>query len=123
MKATVWPDRPKGLSERSYRKYMAKQKKVSVNGMDYTLQSISPRSYFELNDACGMTGGKKNTAEYIDRLFKNVVIEPKEVSVKGLEYFEDEDDIATAEELLKEVESFLRERKGHKQGTKESAKE
>ena len=27
-----WPDRPKGLTERGYRKYMAKQKKVVVNG-------------------------------------------------------------------------------------------
>ena len=69
----AWPDRPKGLSERSYRKFMSKKKKTVVNGMDFTLQSISPRSYFELNDACGMTGNKKNTAEYIDRMFKNVV--------------------------------------------------
>ena len=30
-----WLERPKSLSERSYRKYMAKQKKVTVNGMGY----------------------------------------------------------------------------------------
>ena len=27
-----WPNRPKSLSERGYRKFMAKQKKVTVNG-------------------------------------------------------------------------------------------
>lgn len=107
----AWPDRPKGLSERSYRKYMARTKNATVNGMDFTLQSVSPRFYFELNDSSGMTGNKKNTAEYIDGLFKNVVIEPKEVSTKGLGYFEEKDDIDTAEKLLREVESFLRERK------------
>lgn len=107
----AWPDRPKGLSERSYRKYMARTETVPVNGMEFTLQSVSPRFYFELNDSCGMTGSKKKTAEYIDGLFKNVVIEPKEVSAKGLGYFEETDDIDTAEKLLAKVESFLRARK------------
>ena len=119
----AWPDRPKGLSERSYRKVMSKKKKTVVNGMDFTLQRISPRSYFELNDACGMTGNKKNTAEYIDRMFKNVVVEPKEVSIRGLEYFEDGDDIDTAEKLLRKIESFLRERKGHEQSAEKCTKE
>ena len=105
----AWPDRPKGLSERSYLKYMAKQKKVKVKEKEYTLQSVSPRWYFEMNDRNGMTGGKKNTAGYIDELFKNVVIEPAEVKANGLSYFEEMDDgIGVAEELLKEVESFLR---------------
>ena len=90
---------------------MAKTEKVYVNGMEFTLQSVSPRFYFDLNDSCGMTGGKKKTGEYIDKLFKNVVIEPKEVSTRGLEYFDDTEDIDTAEKLLTKVESFLRERK------------
>ena len=107
----AWPDRPKGLSERSYRKYMARTEKVTVNGMEFTLQSVSPRFYFELNDSCGMTGNKKKTVEYIDGLFKNVVIEPKEVSAKGLGYFEEIDDIDTVEKLLAKAESFLRTRK------------
>ena len=69
----AWLERPKGLSERSYRKYMAKKKEVLVNGNKFVLQSVSPRWYFDLNDRCGMTGGKKRTADYIDELFKNVV--------------------------------------------------
>ncbi len=107
----AWPERPKGLSERSYRKYMARKKEVTINGNKYTLQSISPQSYMEMNDASGMTGGKRSTAGYIDTLFKNVVVEPKEVSTEGLEYFNKSDDIDTTEKLLKEIESFLRERK------------
>lgn len=105
-----WPDRPKGLTERGYRKYMAKQKKVVVNGNEFVLQSVSPRWYFDLNDRCGMTGGKKKTADYIDELFKNVVIEPKEVATKGFDYFEEVEDISTSEKLLGEIESFLRGR-------------
>ena len=105
-----WPDRPKGLTERGYRKYMAKQKEVVVNGNKFMLQSVSPRWYFDLNDCCGMTGGKRKTAEYIDELFKNVVIDPKEVSTKGFDYFEEAEDILTPEKLLGEIESFLRGR-------------
>lgn len=33
---------------------MAKQKKVTVNGEEYTLQSVSPTWYFGVNDDCGM---------------------------------------------------------------------
>ena len=94
-----WPDRPKGLTERGYRKYMAKQKEVVVNGNKFMLQSVSPRWYFDLNDRCGMTGGKRKTAEYIDELFKNVVIDPKEVSTKGFDYFEEAEDILTPESI------------------------
>ena len=106
-----WPERPKGLSERSYRKYMARKKETTVNGIKFILQSISPQSYMEINDENGMGGGKRNTAGYIDTLFKNVVIEPKEVNTGGLGYFNQNDDIGTTEKLLKEIESFLRERK------------
>ena len=87
---------------------MAKQKKVTVNGTEYTLQSVSPTWYFNHNDECGMTGGNRKTAEYIDGRFKNVVISPKEVNTQGMSYFEDTEDIATPEKLMGEIESFLR---------------
>ena len=104
----VWPQSPKGLTERSYRKYMAKQKKVTVNGTEYTLQSVSPTWYFNHNDECGMTGGKRKTVNYIDGLIKNIVISPKEVSTQGISYFEEAEDISTPEKLMTEIESFLR---------------
>lgn len=107
----AWPKRPKGLSERSYRKYMARKKEVHVNGMTFILQSISPQSYMQINDEYKMTGGKRDTAGYIDEMFKNVVVEPAEIRSDGIEFFNKDDDIDSTEKLLKEIESFLRERK------------
>ncbi|EFC97243.1 hypothetical protein CLOSTHATH_04559 [Hungatella hathewayi DSM 13479] len=104
----AWPDRPKGLTERSYRKHMAKTKKVTINGTEYELQSVSPTWYLDLNDECGMTGGRRKTAKYMDSLFKNTVIAPKEVNTEGMQYFEEQEDISSAEKLLTEIESFLR---------------
>ena len=89
---------------------MAKTKEVTINGTTFMLQSVSPTWYMDHNDAMGMTGGKPKTAKYMDGLFKNVVISPKEVQNEGMGYFDDQEDLSTAEELLKEVESFLRGR-------------
>ena len=90
---------------------MARKKKVKINDQEYTLQSVSPQWYMGINDECGMTGGKRDTARYIDTMFKNVVVEPAEVREKGIEYFNNTEDIDSTEKLLKEIESFLRERK------------
>ncbi|MTK05699.1 MAG: hypothetical protein F8N38_01235 [Hungatella sp.] len=108
--SSAWPQRPKGLSERGYRKYMAKRKEVIINGVNYELQGVSPTWYLDLNDSCGMTGGKRRTADYMDGLFKGVVIAPKEVSTDGMKYFDEKEDIETAERLLTEIENFLRKR-------------
>ncbi len=88
---------------------MAKQKKVTVNGTEYTLQSVSPSWYFEHNDECGMTGGgKRSMSKYVDGLLKNVVIDPAEIKAEGLSYFDNKEDISTPEKLIGEIESFLR---------------
>lgn len=87
---------------------MARQKKVKVNGVEYTLQSVSPRWYYEHNDNCKMASTSRNTADYVDGLLKNVVIEPKEISNEGMDYFDRQDDIKSVEELTNEIESFLR---------------
>lgn len=89
---------------------MARQKKITVNGIDFTLQSVSPRWYLDTNDDCGMTGrGKRHSADYMDRMIKNCVISPSEIASAGLAYFDEKDDIKTPEELISEIESFLRE--------------
>ncbi len=89
---------------------MAKQKKVTINGQAYTLQSVSPTWYYNLNDDCGNTGGgKRNSSKYMDTLFRNCVIAPAEVAGGGLSYFDEQEDIKTPELLVKEIESFLRE--------------
>ena len=96
-----WPNKPKSLSERGYRKFMAKQKKVTVNGEEYTLQSVSPTWY--------SGGGRRDTTKYIDTMLKNVVISPAEVKADGISYFDEKDDIKTPEKLIKAIETFLRE--------------
>ena len=104
----MWKPKPKSLSERGYRKFMAKQKKVTVNGQEFTLQSVSPTWYFGVNDDCGMTGGKRNTVKYLDTMFKNCVVTPSEIRNDGMSYFDARDDVRTPELLIKEIESFLR---------------
>jgi len=105
-----WPEKPLALSERRYRKLMAKQKTITIKGQEYTLQSVSPTWYMDQNDKFGMTGGsKKETAKYMDIMFRNVVIAPAEIANKGMAYFEDTEDIKTAVELLKEIEAFFLE--------------
>jgi hypothetical protein len=93
---------------------MARTKNVIVNDTEFTLQSVCMSWYYNLNDRCGNTGNtgstdKKNSVKYIDVLFKNVVTSPAEVAKNGIRHFDDVDDMGTAEELLKEIESFLRE--------------
>lgn len=105
-----WRQKPKSLSERGYRKYMAKQKKVTVNGQEFTLQSVSPSWYYELNDKVGNTGGgKRDSVKYMDTMFRNCVIAPSEVANGGMGYFDEQEDLKTPEALIKEIESFLRE--------------
>jgi len=102
--------RPKSLSERGYRKYMAKQKKVTIEGVEYTLQSVSPSWYFQTNDDCGMTtDNRRDTVKYLDTMFKNVIAAPAEVRQGGMEYFDEKEDVKTPEKLIKAIERFLRE--------------
>lgn len=104
-----WPQRPKSLSERGYRKYMAKTKKVTVNGQEFELQSVSPSWYYDFNDECGNTGsGKRKSAKYMDGMFKNCVISPPELKAQGMEYFDEKEDLKTPEQLIGAIEQFLR---------------
>lgn len=94
---------------------------VNVNGQDFELQSVSPRWYFETNQRCGMSGNDKDVLRYMDTMFKNVVVTPTEVSKKGFNYFDERDDIETAELLIREIERFLRPGKQQRAGGAESA--
>lgn len=85
-------------------------RKTEYNGTEFTLQSVSPSWYYETNDECGNTGsGKRKSAEYMDRMFKNCVIAPAEVRNEGMAYFDEKDDLKTPEGLIKAIENFLRE--------------
>ena len=81
---------------------MYRKENITVNGQEFELQSVSPRWYFEVNQRCGMSGDNKDILRYMDTLFKNVVTCPIEVMRKGFDYFEEREDIETAELLVRE---------------------
>ncbi len=102
---------------------MARTKTVTVNGTEYTLQSVTFSWYANQIDLyLRPLNGKKNTAKYSDNMIKACVTSPAEVARGGVKYFEEQDDIATPSELVREIENFLVERKGsgQSQGTGET---
>ena len=90
---------------------MARQKNITVNGMDITLQSVTFSWYSNLTDLyINPANGRKNTAKYADTLIKGCVTAPAELAKNGIKFFEDQDDLATPGELVREIETFLAER-------------
>ena len=88
---------------------MAKTKDVTINGQKFTLQSVSPTWYYNFNDECGNTGGgKRKSVKYMDGMFRNCVGSPPEVKADGMAYFDEQEDLSTAEKLIAEIETFLR---------------
>ena len=90
---------------------MARTKNITVNGIDITLQSVTFSWYSNLTDLyINPANGRKNTAKYADTLIKGCVTAPAEIAKNGIRYFEDQDDLATPGELVREIASFLAER-------------
>ena len=90
---------------------MARTKTVTVGGTDYQLQSVTYSWYSNLPDLyINPANGRKNTAKYVDALIKGCVTAPAEVAKGGLKYFDEQDDLATPSELVREIENFLAER-------------
>lgn len=88
---------------------MAKTKEVTINGQKFTLQSVSPTWYYNFNDECGNTGGgKRKSVKYMDGMFRNCVVSPPEVKADGMANFDEKEDLSTAEKLIAEIETFLR---------------
>lgn len=100
---------------------MSKTKDIKVDGVKITLQSVSPRWFFEQQDHYGIGTSDRNLPEYMHILFQNVVVSPPDIRNKGLDYFDD--DIGGAEELFKEINSFLRGRKKSEPSKAEGGKE
>ena len=89
---------------------MARTKTVTVGGTDYQLQSVTYSWYSNLTDLyINPANGRKNTAKYVDALIKGCVTAPAEVAKGGLKYFDEQDDLATPSELVREIENFLAE--------------
>lgn len=102
---------------------MARTKTVTVNDVDYSLQSVTFSWYSNLTDLyINPANGRKNTAKYADLLIKGCVTAPAEVAKEGLKYFDEQDDLTTPGELVREIESFLAERKQPKDSKAESPK-
>ena len=90
---------------------MARTKTVTVGGTDYQLQSVTYSWYSNLTDLyINPANGRKNTAKYVDALIKGCVTAPAGVAKGGLKYFDEQDDLATPSELVREIENFLAER-------------
>lgn len=80
----------------------AKQKIVTINEKEYTLQHPGVRWYAQHVDRCTGKNGL-STERYMDGLLKNVVVQPQ-----GLKLEDFDDDMAGFEELMSEIEMFLR---------------
>ena len=88
---------------------MAKTKEITIGDQKFTLQSVSPSWYYDFNDECGNTGGRRKSTKYMDGMFRNCVTSPPEVKAQGMSYFDDKEDLRTAEKLIAAIEQFLRE--------------
>ena len=90
---------------------MARTKTIVLDGEEYQLQSVTYRWYVNIVDLyLNPNNGRRDTAKFTDLLIKGCVTSPIEVANKGLQYFEERDDIKTPGELAKEIETFLGER-------------
>jgi len=90
---------------------VARTKSVTVNGVDYELQSVTFTWYSNLTDLyINPANGRKNTAKYADALIKGCVTSPAEVAKGGIKFFDENDDLTTPSELVREIENFLGER-------------
>ena len=90
------------------------QKKVTVAGVEYTLQKIPFRSYMEINDRCTNKNGVLIQGDYMEALFKDCVVSEK----IRLEHFDD--DFISATQLIREIETFLRSNTNTNTDQKES---
>ena len=90
---------------------MARTKKTTINNVEYTFQSVTFSWYSNLTALyINPASGRKNTAKYADALIKGCVTAPAEVAKQGIKYFDEQEDLATPGELVREIENFLGER-------------
>lgn len=97
---------------------MSRQEEKTINGVAFVFQSVSPDWYLDNYDRFGKG---KNTKRYADELIKAVVVSPPEIASGGIGYYNERDDVASALELVDEIENFLgqggKSRNGKKAGT------
>jgi hypothetical protein len=84
---------------------MAKILDVTVGDKTYKLQKPSAAWYIDLTDRCTNRNGQLIKKMYICELLKHVVIEPKNIDIDSFG-----DDIAALEDIIVELEDFLRQK-------------
>jgi hypothetical protein len=90
------------------------QRKVTIDGTEYTIQKIPFRSYLEMEDRCTSRSGILQKSSYLSELFKHCVVSPKVT----LEAFDE--NFGAASELAGEIESFLKSKADKGTDTEES---
>ena len=85
------------------------QKKVTIEGVEYTLQHPGHREAARIDDRIQLQGGMVSTEKYAEELFKHVIVDPK----VSWEYFDGNEEKGIEahdgyDELIKEASSFLR---------------
>lgn len=78
---------------------MAQQKKVTIAGVEYTLQKLPPREYTRLRARSSDRSGLLNEERYLDEVLEHIVVDPK---VK----LDDFEDYAAVEEVVAEATNF-----------------
>jgi hypothetical protein len=101
---------------------MARRTKVFVDEIEYDLQSVPNGEYMAINDRYGITSNKTpNHTAYFDWLLRSCVVSPKEVAMRGVKYFEEDDDnIGGLYDLVREIETFLGERRKSRRSVQSS---
>lgn len=100
---------PPQMSERWFKKFVARTVTEEVLGQSFTLQSITPSEYYRINAKCGMADDSNREIDrYVDLMLRSVVIDPPEIKAEGLKYFDKRDDIETPELLIQVIDRFLK---------------
>lgn len=77
------------------------QKKVTVEGIEYTLQHPGSLEYTRIQDRMVNDSGVPSAEKTAKEMFNHVIVDPK----VSFEYFDEHDGM---EEVLKEAMTFLR---------------
>jgi len=78
------------------------KKTVKIKDKEYCLQNPGVRAYIKHQDECTDRFGNLVFEKYVDGLFEKVVIQPANLSM------DDFDSVGAVEELVEEIESFLK---------------
>lgn len=77
------------------------QKKVTINGTEYTLQKVTPREWLRMRDRCKNKHGQPIEERMYDEVLEHIVVHPK----KKLDDFTD---LQELEELVAAAIRFQR---------------